>query len=114
MLTVKEIYNDTVTLLAINDYGESFSSSNGFEKDFLCCLNKVILDLSDKASNIKSLRENINLPISAKQALCNGTAMWLALILGDSTKQNFFVKSYNSMRTRYKSTTDKVVDKMPR
>ncbi len=113
MLTVKEIYNETVTLLGISDYGEGLNNSDGFEKDFLCCLNKVILDLSDESLNIKSLKQSIPLPLSAKQALCNGTAMWLALILGDTGKQGFFADTYSAMRTRCKSTFQAIADTLP-
>ena len=112
-MTVKEIYNETVTLLGIDDYGEGFNNSDGFQQDFLCCLNKVILDLTDILVVVKSLKQNIDLPSTAKQALCNGTAMWLALILGDSTKQSFFAGIYNSMRTRYKSTLKSIIDVLP-
>ena len=113
-MTVKEVYNETVTLLGINDYGESLNNSDAFQKNFLCCLNKVILDLSDTVSDIKSLSGTINLPAASKSVLCNGTAMWLALILGDTQKQTFFANIYSSMRTRNKSTLGQVADTMPR
>lgn len=113
-MTVKEVYNETVTLLGINDYGENLNNSDVFQKNFLCCLNKVILDLFDTASDIKSLSGTIDLPAISKSALCNGTAMWLALILGDAQKQAFFANVYSSMRTRSKSTLGQVADTMPR
>lgn len=112
-MTVKEIYNETIIMLGQNGYGENLNNSDAFEKDFLCCLNKVILDLSDKPISVKSLRESIGMPINAKSALCNGTAMWLALLYGDATRHNFFVGVYNSMRTRYKSTFQAITDTMP-
>ncbi len=114
MLTVKEIYNETVIVLGQNGYGEGMNNSDAFQKDFLCCLNKVILDLSEKPLTVKSLSDKIDMPHTAKQALCNGTAMWLALLLGDSTRHNFFVRVYNAMRTKYKSTFQTVTDTMPR
>lgn len=114
MLTVKEIYNETVSLLGINDYGENLNNSDVFQKDFLSCLNMVVLDLSDKPSNIKSLSDGIDLPAVFKSALCNGTAMWLALILGDTAKQTFFANTYSSMRTRCKSNFQQITDILPR
>ncbi len=113
-MTVKEIYNETKILLGINDYGENLNNSDIFQKNFLCCLNKVILDLSDAPSNIKSLSDGIDLPDVLKAAICNGTAMWLAVLLGDAQKQAFFASVYSSMRTRHKTTFQGIVDTMPR
>ena len=114
MITAREIYEETAILLAIGGYGENLKDSDSFLKDFLCCINKVIVDLDANNKGIKTLNDEINLPLSAKDTLCSGTAMWLALLLGDETKHNFFVSVYNSMRTKYKTTTKTITDVLPR
>ena len=37
MLTVKEIYSETIIVLGQNGYGEGMNNSDAFQKDFLCC-----------------------------------------------------------------------------
>lgn len=113
-MTVREIYDETESLLGLNDYGDGLSSIDVFQKDFFICINRVLLDLTDTDFKIKSLRDTIDLKPSYKSVISYGTAMWLALILGDAAKQNILANAYNPLRTRHKSEFSSITDTLPR
>ncbi len=112
-MQIREIYNETVSLLGYNDLGENLNNNEIFEKDFLICVSRVIFDLTDKEIPLKSLAQNIAIKPCLKSSISYGAAMWLSLILGDGNRHNFFAETYNRMRTKYKSTFVNISDTLP-
>lgn len=112
-MQIKEIYNETVSLLGYNDLGENLNNSDIFTKDFLICVSRVITDLTDKEITLKSLNQEIDIKKGMKSTISYGTAMWLSLILGDGSRQNFFAETYNRMRTKCKTTLINISDTLP-
>ncbi len=112
-MQIKEIYNETVSLLGYNDLGESLNNNDIFIKDFLICVSRVITDLTDKEVSFKTLGQEIDVKQGLKSTICYGTAMWLALILGDGNRHNFFAEVYSRMRTKCKTTLINISDTLP-
>ena len=109
-MTLNEIFLSALELMGYS-YSENIAAEYPFLANPLTLCNRVLLDLGIKSAD--SLSERLELKESVYEAACYGTAMFIAIYMGDSVKHSFFTEIYNAKRKGVLSKTEKIKDVIP-
>ncbi|MBQ6848129.1 MAG: hypothetical protein IJO62_04375 [Clostridia bacterium] len=106
-MTGYDIYKRVCSLLGYKDFGNENDKGAVFHE----MLNQIASDL--KLDETKSLSDEIPLTTPQKEAVIYGSAMLLAVSIGDSNCAKLYSELYNCKRSSALSSSDLRVDVLP-